>query len=49
MRWVRYVAHKGETRNEHKTLVRKSERSRYSWEDNIRIYLRETGPVVGLL
>jgi hypothetical protein len=49
MRWVGYVARKGETRNEYKILVRKTEgkrplgRPRRRWEDNIRMDLRRTG------
>jgi hypothetical protein len=49
MRWVKHVTHIGEIRNAYKILVRKHEGKRplrrpsCTWEDNIRMYLREIG------
>jgi hypothetical protein len=48
MRWVGHVVHMGEMRNAHNTFVRKPEvkiplrRPRHTWEDNMRMDLRET-------
>jgi hypothetical protein len=47
MRWAEHVAHMGEMRNVYKILVGRHEgkrtfgRSRYRWEDNIRMNVRE--------
>jgi hypothetical protein len=49
MRWARYIACVGELRSAFKILVGKPEgkrqivRSRSTWEDNIKIDLREIG------
>jgi hypothetical protein len=49
MRWVGYVANMGEMRNAYKILVGKPEgkrplrRPRHTWEDNIKINLKEIG------
>jgi hypothetical protein len=54
MRWVRHMACMREERNLYKVLVGKPKgkrplgRPRHSWEDWIRIYLREIGWVGGL-
>jgi hypothetical protein len=49
MRWAGHVARMGEGRNVYRVLVgklegkRRLERPRRSWEDGIKMYLRETG------
>jgi hypothetical protein len=49
MRWARHVARMGERRGVYRFLVEKPGekrplgRSRYRWEDNIKMYLQEVG------
>jgi hypothetical protein len=49
MRWAGHVAHTGEVRSAYNILVGRSEwrrplgRPRHTWEDNIKMDLRETG------
>jgi hypothetical protein len=49
MRWVGHVAHMGEVRSVYRDLVGRPEgkrplgRTRYRWEDNIKMDLREIG------
>jgi len=53
MRWVGHAAHMGEWRGVYRILVGESEgkrplgRPRRSWEDNIRLYLREVEGSMG--